>query len=873
MVNIDEKRLQHAFLEEVTELLESLNEKLLALEQSPEDPEIINEIFRLTHSIKSESSLIGFMKISSVAHKMEDIFEKVRNNELLVDREITDSLFSGYDKIMEMITAVQQGKDESKFDVTEVVNKLLKILNESPDEKQKKGTATEEKEELLNTAVLDVNKIEIAFNDFEKGQIEDSLEKGEKFYKTIYYLSKDCDMRYPRAYLVYNNLTAIGTVVKTIPDILLEADDVKFSQVELYLLSAASNEDIKKCAEVDQVDKIEIGPIDMNILKNMGLDLSNLPEFTDILISEDQVSEAEAIEKEWAKQLEDQKEADKKASEAADTEGSPEVDTIQKTVKRQTIRVDTDRLDNMMNLVGELIINHSRYTQIKSSITENTSPIEIRSEIEDATNDLERISDQMQSGMMQVRMVPIGNVFSRFPRMVRDLANSLNKKVNLLIYGEGTEIDRAIIELITEPLTHLIRNSIDHGIETPEQRLKKGKPDEGIIMLKAYQQGSNIYIEVNDDGKGISIERIKETGIEKELITAQQASSMDKDEVLSLIFEPGFSTKEEITGVSGRGVGMDVVKKQIEKLRGTINIETEPGKGTDITIILPLTLTIVEALLVNVGKSIFAIPINVVEETMLINKKIDIKDFDDYKIYNLRSETLAIMSLAELTQLEEENKGDDVFMVVVSYEKTKIGLLVDELIGDQDIFIKALDPSLKSIEGIAGATVLGDGQIALIIDVSTLVRSRIKEINKLMTEAYDFFEKDESSFNKVYDELNKESEKKVKEDAEKENIEDKIEDNLNEIPQEQKIEEEKPEMEKIDVEVIDEDKLSIQESDLEIEDLEEIPDLDKIESKLVDEESFKNADDISDEEQDELDEIESSLKELEETLKDIRKTK
>jgi len=585
------------------------------------------------------------------------------------------------------------------------------------------------------------------------------------------------------------------------------------------------------------------------------------------------------------------------------------VDTAKKTVIRQTIRVDTDRLDNMMNLVGELIINHSRYMQIRNSISENTQPLEIRSDIEDATNDLERISDQMQSGMMQVRMVPIGNVFSRFPRMVRDLANSLDKKVNLLIYGEGTEIDRAIIELITEPLTHLIRNSIDHGIEKPDLRLKKKKPEEGVIMLKAYQQGSNIYIEVNDDGKGISVEKVKEIGIEKELITAQVAAGMGQDEILQLIFEPGFSTKEEITGVSGRGVGMDVVKNQIEKLRGSISIDTNPGKGTNITIILPLTLTIVEALLVNVGKSIFAIPVNVVEETLIINKK-DIKDFDDYKIYNLRNETLAIMSLAELTQLEEESKSEDIFMVVVSYEKTKLGLLVDELVGDQDIFIKALDSSLKSLEGIAGATVLGDGQIALIIDISTLVRSRIKEINRLMAEAYDFFEKEDETLSKVYDQLNKEKGKTVKEEIPDVEIKEKIEEKLPEEAVEEmedfgeidkmieevkktegKIEEEpkvaiQPEEtkkeevsdNKIEVEEIPDDKLSISESDLEIEDLEdigdieEIPDLDKIDSKLVDEETFKNADEITDEEQDELDEIESSLKELEETLKDIRKT-
>ena len=784
MVHIDEKRFQRAFLEEVLELLESLNEKLLLLEHSPEDVDIINEIFRLTHSIKSESSLIGFMNISTIAHKMEDIFERVRRGALLVDTEIMNTLFASYDMIIELITAVQNNKDESLFDISDVVKRLSNVLKEDVDlseEKEngkletktaKESPQNKEDEDKLIVNKTIIKKIDINFSDFEKNQIEDGLEKGETFYRIVFYLTDDCEMRYPRVYLVYNNFVSAGTVVKTIPDVLLEAADEKFSRVELYLLSNLKLDSLKKCADVDQVKKIDIGKIELIALKYSGMDLSNVSGYTEMLLSQEQIEEGEQIEREWQKQYESDlgKEKEKGVADTSTVEIRNEeikkiltkdekkdkLKAIQRemVIKKQTIRVDTDRLDNLMNLVGELIINHSRFLEIKNKINEQSSIQEIRIEIEDATDDLERISDQMQLGMMQVRMVPIGTVFSRFPRMVRDLANNLQKNVNLVILGETTEIDRSVIELITEPLTHLIRNSIDHGIENPDERERKGKPREGVIFLKAYQQGSNIYIEINDDGKGINIEKIRDKAIEKNLIAFQQAYNMTKEEMLNLIFEPGISTKKEITGLSGRGVGMDVVKNQIEKLRGSINIETNFGQGTDITIVLPLTLTIVEALLVNVGKSIFAIPLNVVEETLIIREE-EIKDFDDYKVYNLRDETIAILYLSELVGIEKSNHTSEVFIVVVSYERRKIGLVVDELIGDQDIVIKALDESLKKLEGIAGATVLGDGRIALILDVSSLVKARKKELEKISAKSYGLYKKDSYKLDKIYDELNK----------------------------------------------------------------------------------------------------------------------
>lgn len=802
MVYIDEKRIQKAFLEEVSELLESLNEKLLELEQSPEDKAVINEIFRLTHSIKSEAALVGFKNMSTIAHKMEDIFERVRRGALIVDKSIIDSLLAAYDRIMQLIAAVQNEQSEADFEISDVINPLLEILKEKPVEKKK-----EEPEKQKNSQdakkdagadekfATDLKIVEgvveslgnAKFSETEQNQIEEGMERGEIFYKIAFHLEDECDMRYPRAYLVYNNFVNNGVVVKTVPDVQQETDDEKFGYVELYFLTNSSKEVLIECAEVDQVDRVEIFKIDKKVVSSeFGLNTD-----IDSGISAEDLQEAERLEKEWMSQLEnEQKESQKAANEGAKKENNIKSDPVKETAdegdkiitdadkenidkdmkrddkknistqpikeaQKQTIRVDIERLDTLMNLVGELIINRSRFIQIHDKISDQIDIQEVRTELEDATNELDRIADLMQMGMMQARMVPIGNVFSKFPRLVRDLANQLHKVVDLEIIGESTEIDRTVIELIADPLTHLIRNSVDHGLETPEERENNGKSRQGKVVLKSYQEGSSIYIEVSDDGKGINVEAIKEKALEKGLATPQQLQSLPVPEILNFIFEPGFSTKKEITATSGRGVGMDVVKTQIEKLRGRVDIHTVVGSGTKFIIVLPLTLTIVEALLVNVQRNIFAVPISVVEETIKINRN-EIKDFDDYQIYNLRNETLAIIYLSDLVGLEREREEEELYIVVVSFERRKIGLVVNNLIGEQDIVIKALDEVLKNNEGIAGATVLGDGKIALILDTSTLVKTALREINKL-AEKYDFYSDDNVSYglNQLYDVYNK----------------------------------------------------------------------------------------------------------------------
>ena len=800
MVDIDERKILEAFLEEVKELLETLNQRLLDLENSPEDSDVINEIFRLTHSIKSESALVGYKKISTLAHKMEDIFERVRRNVLLVNTEIMDALFAAFDRIMKCLSAVENGENEEDVDITDVVNPLLAILDEeavpaaSPTVKASDLPQPEEDNSqqgdgtVMHVSMSTLKSLDVEFSEIEKSQIEDAIEKGEKLYKVLFHIEDDCDMKYPRAYLVFNNFENTVTVLKTVPDIEKETDDAKFSEVALYILSSVSVEDLKDCADVDQIDRLDIKEI--NFGGSVGVD---------DLLSADEIQKAEELEQAWAEDLVKQRMEEQLAEDnkpqAAAAQKTPAAKTAtkapgagEKIVQKQTIRVDTERLDELINLVGELIINRSRFMQISDKITDSSSIQELKAEIEDATSELERISDQMQMKMMQTRMVPVGTIFSKFPRMVRDLANSLHKNIHLEIIGENTEIDKTVIEHLAEPLTHLIRNSVDHGVESPDEREKKGKNREGHVILKAYQEGSNIYIEVEDDGNGLNIEGIKNKALENGIVTPAQLVGMPAQEIYDFIFAPGFSTKKEISSVSGRGVGMDVVKTELVKMRGRIDISTKLGEGTKFTIVLPLTTTIVEALLVNVDENIFAIPISVVEETLKINRS-EIKEFDDYQVYNLRNETLAVIQLSDLVGMERVRKDDeDVYIVVVSFEKRRIGLIVNNLMGDQDIVIKGLDDVLKNNEGVAGAAVLGDGRIVLVLDTSTLVNATLKEINKLAHD-YDLNGDgvDEAfTLSSLYDNLNRmESEKNDTEKAEdKKEVEPEVTDSSSNVKKE-----------------------------------------------------------------------------------------
>lgn len=404
---------------------------------------------------------------------------------------------------------------------------------------------------------------------------------------------------------------------------------------------------------------------------------------------------------------------------------------IKKATKaiEQTIRVDVSRLDSLMNLVGELVLSRNRIAQISSELERKFEGDYLVEQLLETTSQIGLITTELQLAVMKTRMVPIGKVFNKFPRMIRDLARDLKKDIDLIITGEDTELDKSVVEEIGDPLVHMIRNAVDHGIESPEERVKKGKPRKGRVELSAYHEGNHIVIEISDDGRGMDPEKLKQKAIEKKVITPEEAKGMSKEEAFGLIFKPGFSTAEKVTGVSGRGVGMDVVKTNIEKLNGIISIESELGKGSVFKLKLPLTLAIIQALLVEVSGEVFAIPLVSVIETVRINEE-EIHNFEGREVLKLRDSVLSLVRLDDVFGLEGTFE-QDIYVVVVALAEKRIGLVVDRLVGQEEIVIKSLGEYLSGNVGIAGATIMGDGKVRLIIDVSGVMEIATKMPKKI----------------------------------------------------------------------------------------------------------------------------------------------
>ncbi|MGB9840670.1 chemotaxis protein CheA, partial [Thermovenabulum sp.] len=447
--------------------------------------------------------------------------------------------------------------------------------------------------------------------------------------------------------------------------------------------------------------------------------VESISEISEVIITE---INFENIAQKYGLFFNSQKSSNKDEKVSATTENSSkdinkigeEKDT--KDIKKKsgkTLRVDIERLDNLMNLVSELIIIKTRLEEIEGDLDKDQDKRE-------AIEYLSRITSNLHDAVMKVRMVPIENVFNRFPRIVYDLSKELNKKVNLIIEGAETELDRTVIDEIGDPLLHIVRNAIDHGIEKPEERVKIGKPEEGNLIMKAYHDGNNVVIEINDDGAGIDCERIARKAVEKGIVDEAKALRMKETELLSLIFEPGFSTSEKITDISGRGVGLDVVKSKIESLGGNVEVYTKKGEGTKFLIRLPLTLAIIQALMIKVDEEKYAIPLNTIRETVIVSTN-EIKKVYKKDVIVLRGKVIPLISLHEV--LETSKKGyinEKIIVVVVKKGEKDIGLIVDDLIGEQEIVIKSLGNYLKNLKFIAGATILGDGQVALILDINSL---------------------------------------------------------------------------------------------------------------------------------------------------------
>ncbi|AIS52507.1 chemotaxis protein CheA [Thermoanaerobacter kivui] len=647
------------FIEESQEHIENLNSNLLLLENDPSNKQIIDEIFRSAHTLKGMAATMGFENMNKLTHKMEDILQDVKNGKLQISHTIMDVLFRCIDTLSEMLDSIsQKGEDDVPID------ELMFILSGiNSDASLEEVAAT--KEEVVDNIPLNV---------YEQDIIKEAMKDNYKAYKITVYIDKGCVMKSARAFIIFNSLDEIGDIINSSPSV-EDIEDEKFDdRFTVHLITKEDKGNIeKRLLSIAEVSRIDVEAI--------NVDLS--------------------------------KEEEKFIKEVSSSQ-SQSFDALKKSQNNKTsksVRVDIDRLDNLMNLVSELIIIKTRLEGLEAHNrnSETVSTIEY----------LERITTNLHDAVMKVRMVPMERVFNRFPRMVRDLSHELGKKIVLNMYGQDTEVDRTVIDEIGDPLVHIIRNSIDHGIEMPEERLKKGKPQQGTINLKAYHEGNNVIIEVSDDGRGIDIEKVKAKAVEKGLFTSEQVNDLSKEKALDLLFKPGFSTADKITDISGRGVGLDVVKNKIESLNGSIEVLTEVDKGTKFVIKLPLTLAIIQALLVKIGDEKFAIPLNSISE-IVHKKEEEIHNVQGREVVLFRGRVIPIIRLNEVLETKKLSNVGNLVCVIIKKGENLACCTVDELIGQQEIVIKPLGKYLSNVKVIAGATILGDGQVALIIDANNL---------------------------------------------------------------------------------------------------------------------------------------------------------
>ena len=649
------------FFDEAKEYVETLNNGILTLENNPGDKETIDAVFRAAHSLKGMAATMGFENLTELTHKMENMLDRVREGKLEVTTEFIDLLLQGLDNIQFLVEKIKESEGEEPAGVN---------LEGFIEELANYGQSAADSDSQLN------QEEESADFSFKLSQAEKKeLEKEKKDKERIYHLQvilDEQDFQSVRAFMVLKKIEEIGKLFKSIPaKDEIENSELSISELDIYALSwLPAGEFKEELAEVS------------------GADLLNFNEIESLEMDEDNSIE------------------DSKSLHA-----EHKVNSFQSS---STVRVDISKLDTLMNMVGELLINKTRLQSLDIQ----------KSKFNEIVPQLDRVTMELHHIVMQIRMVPVGVMFSRFPRMIRDLSNKMNKEIDFVMKGQETELDRSIIDELSDPLTHLLRNAIDHGIEKPEERREKGKDEEGRIELKAYQKGSEIIIEVKDDGSGIDAEVIGRKAVEKGIVTEEELEQLERRDILDFVFHPGFSTASEVTDVSGRGVGMDIVRNVVKKLDGQISIESELGRGSTFTISLPLTLAITQALMITVDGDTFAIPLNAVSETITISPE-NIKKVRGKDVIVLRENTIPLVSASEIFGNENLNsfkKSESELSVVILKSGDRfIGLIVEELLNQQEIVIKSLGNYLQDTEYISGATIIGDGDVALIIDVRDIV--------------------------------------------------------------------------------------------------------------------------------------------------------
>ena len=697
---MDVSQYLEIFIDESNEHLQSLSDQLMILEKEPENSDTINEIFRAAHSLKGMAGTMGYKRMQNLTHDMENVFSEVRNGNIKVTSDMCDVLFQCLDALENYVSNIQNTQDEGTDDNEPIIKALNSFIGGNNEESKETQPQT-----AASAVTVGEGTSELAFADFEMNAVNEALKKGLGVYEIDVTVDENCILKAARAFLVFKNLEGHCDVIKSEPstqDIEDEKFDKKFT---IVVVSKESMKDISGIIRnVSEIKSAEAKAI-----------TTPFPESEETESKEEAKTEQTEVP-EATSSKEAKKEETKKPSML--TQAKKAAAANSKAVSH-TVRVDIDKLDVLMNLVSELII--AKNGLVSASISDDGETASNNQKFTEQIEYLERVTTNLHESVMKVRMMPIEGVISKFPRMIRDLNKKLNKKMELYITGEETELDRTVLDEIGDPIMHLLRNSADHGLESAEVRAERGKPEVGSIYLNAFQEGNNVVIEVADDGNGIDVEKVKSKAVEKGTLTQEQADALTEKEAIDLLFKPSFSTSDKITDVSGRGVGLDVVKSKIEALGGDVEVKTKYGEGSTFSIRLPLTLAIIQALMVKLGDEKYAISLGSIEtiEDVPVG---DIKYVHAKEVINLRGSVIPLIRLRDILDVPGEAEETDTIIVVIVRKGDKLaGLVVDSLIGQMEIVIKSLGKYININRMISGATILGDGSVALIIDANTLV--------------------------------------------------------------------------------------------------------------------------------------------------------
>lgn len=675
------------FIDESVEHLDTLYEQLIELEKNPEETDVIEEMFRAAHTLKGMAATMGFDELAGLTHTMENIFDAIRDGKIVVETEMMDVLFNTVDTLNAIVEDIASGGD-GKRDVAEISAQLEQI------EKGEAITTSEtDRDDTTSEAKRD-DAFSLELDEFQITILEESEEQGYNNYKIVVQLSEDCLLKGARAYMVFELLEKHGEIIHSEPSVHdLEEENFEDTFVLLFV-SKEFAEDIKgKIMKVSEIKEVIVTPFSITQYKN---------------------DQEEALQEKEARQEQAEKAKSTTPKQKQATKSKQQTPSASVSTPTKTIRVNIERLDILMNLFEELVIDRGRLEQISSELN--------HPELHETVEQMSRVSSDLQNIILTMRMVPIDTVFNRFPRMIRQLARELNKEIDIEIIGAETELDRTVIDEIGDPLVHLIRNAIDHGIESPEERESLGKPRKGKITLEAYHSGNHVFVEISDDGAGINKEKVKNKAISRGLLTASEAEALTDQQIYELILTSGFSTTEEVSDVSGRGVGLDVVKNTIESLGGSISIDAAPNEGSRFSIQLPLTLSIISVLLVELQNEKYAIPLSSIIETAIL-KRDEILSAHHNKVIDFRGQVVPLTFLNELFEVPKEKEDDEFVSIVIVRKGNKLaGLVVDSFIGQQEVVLKSLGNYLTNVFAISGATILGDGEVALIIDSNALVK-------------------------------------------------------------------------------------------------------------------------------------------------------